>query len=538
MDKRELTDTQLKEPSRLNGRAPRRTFAIISHPDAGKTTLTEKLLLYGNAIDLAGNVRARRNHRNTTSDWMAMEQERGISITSTVLQFPYRDHIINLLDTPGHQDFSEDTYRTLSAVDSAVMVLDAAKGIEPQTRKLFDVCRKRGIPIFTFINKMDRPARDPYELLDEIEEILGMEPVPMNWPVGDGPGFRGVYDRRTKGVYLYERTVRNERMAPEVFLPVEKLKKDGSFNESQIEKLESDVELLDGLGIEFDHSRMLTEKQTPVFFGSALTNFGVRLFLEAFVDFAPPPQPYESDEGSVKPSEPDFSGFIFKIQANMNPKHRDSVAFLRVCSGHFERGMLVTHVQSGKTIRLQRPYRLFANEREVIDEAYPGDVVGLPNTGDFAIGDTLCEGNLLRFASIPRFQPEHFALLRNNDPGKQKQFIKGLRQLETEGAVQVYHNVNAMKREPILAVVGQLQFEVVQARLLNEYSVITTLERLQLTEARFVEGPEKVIEQLPMRNEVLLARDSDERLILLFSSSFYIRYYSEKHPELTFTPID
>jgi peptide chain release factor 3 len=538
MDKRELTDTQIKEPSRLNGRAPRRTFAIISHPDAGKTTLTEKLLLYGNAIDLAGNVRARRNHRNTTSDWMAMEQERGISITSTVLQFPYRDHIINLLDTPGHQDFSEDTYRTLSAVDSAVMVLDAAKGIEPQTRKLFDVCRKRGIPIFTFINKMDRPARDPYELLDEIEEILGMEPVPMNWPVGDGPGFRGVYDRRTKGVYLYERTVRNERMAPEVFLPVEKLKKDGSFNESQIEKLESDVELLDGLGIEFDHSRMLTEKQTPVFFGSALTNFGVRLFLEAFVDFAPPPQPYESDEGSVKPSEPDFSGFIFKIQANMNPKHRDSVAFLRVCSGHFERGMLVTHVQSGKTIRLQRPYRLFANEREVIDEAYPGDVVGLPNTGDFAIGDTLCEGNLLRFASIPRFQPEHFALLRNNDPGKQKQFIKGLRQLETEGAVQVYHNVNAMKREPILAVVGQLQFEVVQARLLNEYSVITTLERLQLTEARFVEGPEKVIEQLPMRNEVLLARDSDERLILLFSSSFYIRYYSEKHPELTFTPID
>lgn len=537
MDNMELTAAQINTPSRLNGTAPRRTFAIISHPDAGKTTLTEKLLLYGNAIELAGNVRARRNHRNTTSDWMAMEQERGISITSTVLQFPYRHHIINLLDTPGHQDFSEDTYRTLSAVDSAVMVLDAAKGIEPQTRKLFEVCRKRGIPIFTFINKMDRPARDPYELLDEIEELLGMEPVPMNWPVGDGPGFRGVYDRQTKGVYLYERTVRNERMAPEVFVPLEKLKIGAAISENQFEKLESDVELLDGLGIEFDHQRMLSEEQTPVFFGSALTNFGVRLFLEAFVDFAPPPQPYQSDEGLVKPSHPDFSGFIFKIQANMNPKHRDSVAFLRICSGRFERGMVVNHVQSGKSVRLQRPYRLFANEREVIDEAYPGDVVGLPSTGDFAIGDTICSGTPLHFTSIPRFQPEHFALLHNTDPGKQKQFLKGLRQLETEGAVQVYHNVNALKREPILAVVGQLQFEVVQARLLNEYNVVATLERLHFTEARFVEGPEKVIEQLPMRNEVLLARDSEERLVLLFSSSFYLRYYSEKHPELTFTTI-
>jgi peptide chain release factor 3 len=537
MDKLETTEIDINHPSRLNGIEPRRTFAIISHPDAGKTTLTEKLLLYGNAIELAGNVRARRNHRNTTSDWMAMEQERGISITSTVLQFPYRGHIINLLDTPGHQDFSEDTYRTLSAVDSAVMVLDAAKGIEPQTRKLFEVCRKRGIPIFTFINKMDRPARDPYELLDEIEELLGMQPVPLNWPVGDGPGFRGIYDRKTKGVYLYERTVRNERIAPETFVPLQMLKKDGSLSDSQAEKLESDIELLDGLGIDFDHDRMLREEQTPVFFGSALTNFGVRLFLEAFVDYAPPPQPYESEEGSVEPSKPDFSGFIFKIQANMNPKHRDSVAFLRVCSGHFTRGMLVTHVQSGKTLRLQRPYRLFANEREVIDDAYPGDVVGLPNTGDFAIGDTLCSGSPLRFAPIPRFQPEHFALLRNIDPSKQKQFLKGLRQLETEGAVQVYHNMNALKREPILAVVGELQFEVVQARLLNEYSVATSMERLHFTEARYVEGPDKVIEQLPMRNEVLLARDSEDRLMLLFSTTFYIRYYSEKHPELTFIPI-
>jgi peptide chain release factor 3 len=538
MENVDLCESKTIASSRLNGFAPRRTFAIISHPDAGKTTLTEKLLLYGNAIELAGNVRARRNQRTTTSDWMKMEQERGISITSTVLQFPYRGHIINLLDTPGHQDFSEDTYRTLSAVDSAVMVLDAAKGIEPQTRKLFEVCRKRGIPIFTFINKMDRPARDPYELLDEIEELLGMEPVPINWPVGDGPGFRGVYDRHSKGVYLYERTVRNERIAPEIFVSLDRLDKEASVSDSQLDKLKSDVELLDGLGIDFDHDRMLMEEQTPVFFGSALTNFGVRLFLESFIDFAPPPQPYLSETGSVDPSNPEFSGFVFKIQANMNPKHRDSVAFLRVCSGKFERGMLVTHVQSGKTIRLQRPYRLFANEREVIDEAYPGDVVGLPNSGDFAIGDTLCSGEPLRFNSIPRFQPEHFALLRNNDPGKQKQFIKGLRQLETEGAVQVYHNVNALKREPILAVVGQLQFDVVQARLQNEYNVTAALELLHFTEAHYVEGPEKVIEQLPMRNEVLLARNSEDKLVLLFSSSFYLRYYSEKHPELKFTAID
>jgi peptide chain release factor 3 len=538
MENDELSESQVITSSRLNGSAPRRTFAIISHPDAGKTTLTEKLLLYGNAIELAGNVRARRNHRNTTSDWMAMEQERGISITSTVLQFPYKGYIINLLDTPGHQDFSEDTYRTLSAVDSAVMVLDAAKGIEPQTRKLFEVCRKRGIPIFTFINKMDRPARDSYELLDEIEELLGMEPVPMNWPIGDGPSFQGIYDRQTKGVYLYERTVRNERIAPETFIPFDRLKKVDSISENQLEKLKSDVELLDGLGIEFDHGLMLTESQTPVFFGSALTNFGVRLFLDAFIEFAPPPQPYLSETGYIKPAYPELSGFIFKIQANMNPKHRDSVAFLRVCSGKFERGMNVTHVQSGKSIRLQRPYRLFANDREVIDEAYPGDVVGLPNSGDFAIGDTICTGRLLQFNSIPRFQPEHFALLRNIDPGKQKQFIKGLGQLETEGAVQVYHNVNALKREPILAVVGQLQFEVVQARLQNEYNVTTALEQLTFTEARYVEGPEKVIDQLPMRNEVLLARNSEGRLLLLFSSSFYLRYYSEKHPELTFTPIN
>ena len=517
--------------------ARRRTFAIISHPDAGKTTLTEKLLLYGNAIDLAGNVRARRNQRSATSDWMAMERERGISITSTVLQFPYQDHVINLLDTPGHQDFSEDTYRTLSAVDSAVMVLDAAKGIEPQTRKLFEVCRQRGIPIFTFINKMDRPARDSLELLDEIQELLGMEPVPMNWPLGHGLGFRGVYDRMAHNVCLYERTERNERMAPELFIGLEEALTQGLLSEEQQSNVREQIELLDSLGIAFDAEKVLHEEQTPVFFGSALTNFGVRLFLDAFVKYAPPPQPYPSDAGEVPPQDPDFSGFIFKIQANMNPKHRDSVAFLRVCSGRFERGASALHAQSGKTVKLMRPYKLFANEREIIDEAYPGDVVGLPNNGEFAIGDTLCTGALRHFAALPRFQPEHFAILRNTDTNKRKQFDKGLEQLQREGAVLVFYSVNAFRREPILAVVGQLQFDVVQARLQIEYNVPTTLERLPHVLARWIEGPEEAAQSIPERSEVMLARDDQQRLLGLFISPFFVKFYTEKFPQLEFREI-
>ncbi|MCE9645324.1 MAG: peptide chain release factor 3 [Chloroflexi bacterium] len=518
--------------------AMRRTFAIISHPDAGKTTLTEKLLLYGNAIELAGNVRARRNQRSTTSDWMEMERERGISITSTILQFPYQEHVINLLDTPGHQDFSEDTYRTLSAVDSAVMVIDGAKGIEPQTLKLFEVCRKRGIPVFTFINKMDRPARDPFDLLDEIKKVLGMEPIPMNWPVGDGPDFKGVYDRLTQGVYLFERTERNERMAPEEFIPLDRLVGNKVITPNRYKDLAESIHLLDEAGVVFDHESVLKEKQTPVFFGSAVTNFGVRLFLDAFVKYAPPPQPYPSDSGIVAPTSPEFSGFVFKIQANMNPKHRDSVAFLRICSGRFERGMDLVHAQSGKTLRMLRPYKLFAAEREIIDEAYPGDVLGLPNNGDFAIGDSLCSGAPFRFASIPRFQPEHFALLRNTDLGKQKQFAKGLQQLESEGAVQVLYNLNAFKREPILAVVGQLQFDVVQARLKAEYNVPTELERLPHVLMRWIKGSDADVEKLPNRGEAIIARDSRDEWVALFSSTFFLKHYAEKYPELRFVEIN
>ncbi len=518
--------------------AARRTFAIISHPDAGKTTLTEKLLLYGNAIHLAGSVRARRSQRHATSDWMAIERERGISITSTVLQFPYQDHTLNLLDTPGHEDFSEDTYRTLAAVDSAVMVLDAAKGIEAQTRKLFDVCRRRGIPIFTFINKLDRPARDPLELLDELEQTLGMQPVPMNWPIGDGPAFQGVYDRALRGVYLYDRTVRNETIAPEYFLPLDDPALAQQLGDAALARLRGDVDLLDGLGITFDHELVLGGAQTPVYFGSALTNFGVRLFLDGFTQYGPAPRPYPSDHGAIPPDRPEFSGFIFKIQANMNPHHRDSVAFLRVCSGRFERDMTVTHTQGQRDLRLPRPYRFFANEREVIEEAYPGDIIGLPSNGQFAIGDSLVAGPPFAFAPIPRFAPEHFALLRNTDIGKQKQFVKGLRQLETEGAMQVLYDQDAAQRHPILAVVGRLQFDVVQARLEQEYNVTAVVEPLTYKLARWLTGPAEVLDRLPWGHGLLRARDGRDRLVALFRSPFDLTYCQDKFPEVEYLTQD
>ncbi|MCC7362370.1 MAG: peptide chain release factor 3 [Anaerolineales bacterium] len=514
--------------------ARRRTFAIISHPDAGKTTLTEKLLLYGNAIHLAGSVRARRQQRHATSDWMAIERERGISITSTVLQFPYREHVFNLLDTPGHEDFSEDTYRTLAAVDSAVMVLDGAKGIEAQTRKLFEVCRKRGIPIFTFINKFDRPARDPLELLDELEQILGMQPAPMNWPIGDGLGFRGVYDRLAHGVYLYDRTVRNETIAPETFMAGDDPALSDHLDEAALTRLRNEVDLLDGLNIHFDHELVLGAQQTPVFFGSALTNFGVRLFLDGFLAYGPAPLPYPTDAGPIAPEQPSFAGFVFKIQANMNPNHRDSVAFLRICSGRFERDMTVYHAQGERTLRLPRPYRFFANEREVIEEAYPGDIIGLPAGGQFAIGDTLAQERGFKFAPIPRFQPEHFATLRNTDIGKQKQFLKGLSQLETEGAMQVLYEVDAGQRHPILAVVGRLQFDVVQARLEQEYGVNAVVEPLTYKVARWIEGPPEALERLPWGHGLLRTRDLAGCLVALFRSPFDLNYCLEKFPEVQY----
>jgi peptide chain release factor 3 len=517
--------------------ARRRTFAIISHPDAGKTTLTEKLLLYGNAIHLAGAVRARREQRSATSDWMEMERERGISITSTVLQFPYRGYVVNLLDTPGHQDFSEDTYRTLMAVDSAVMVLDAARGVEAQTRKLFDVCRRRGIPIFTFINKMDRPALDPLALLDEIETVLGMEPVPANWPIGDGESFLGVYDRASGDVHLYDRTVHNQTMSPEHITTLDDPRIREKLGDLRYEDLLVNIGLLDELRA-FDEEATLAAEQTPVYFGSALTNFGVQLFLDDFVRFAPAPGAYGSDAGPVDPVEHPFSGFVFKIQANMDPRHRDSVSFLRICSGRFERSMTVRHPRDGAEIRLSRPYRFFADEREVIDEAYPGDIIGLPGgRRDFAIGDTLSSNGDFHFDPIPRFAPEHFARLVLTDIGKHKQFRKGLAQLETEGAMQVLLEADASKRDPILAVVGVLQFDVVRARLEAEYNVPTRLEPLPYSVARLVEGPAGAVESLPWTYGMLRTNDSDGRLVALFRSEFEVGYHAEKYPQITFKAV-
>lgn len=513
--------------------AARRTFAIISHPDAGKTTLTEKLLLYGNAIHLAGSVRARRNQRNAISDWMAMERERGISITSTVLQFPYRGRVINLLDTPGHQDFSEDTYRVLTAVDSAVMVLDAAKGVEAQTRKLFEVCSRRGIPIFTFINKMDRPARDPLALLDEIETVLGMSAAPMNWPVGEGDSFMGVYDRATGRVHLYDRTVRNQTIAPETITTLDDPRLAAGLSTVQWEDFQTNIGLLDELAA-FEPARFERSQQTAVYFGSALTNFGVQLFLDDFVRYAPPPSAYPSDRGAVDPVEHGFSGFVFKIQANMNPRHRDNVAFVRICSGRFERNMVVVHTRTGRSLRLPRPYTFFADERTVVEEAYAGDIIGLPGNKEFAIGDTLSADRPFNYQPIPRFAPEHFGRLIALDISKQKQFLKGLHQLETEGAMQVLYDADALRRDPILAVVGRLQFEVVQARLEDEYHVQTRLEMLPHQLCRYVSGPQETIEQLPWRYGMLRAQDGEGRLVALFSSPHELHYYAQKHSDLTF----
>ena len=439
----------------------RRSFAIISHPDAGKTTLTEKLLLYGGAIHVAGQVSARKRQRQATSDWMALERERGISITSTVLQFPYAGHTLNLLDTPGHQDFGEDTYRTLLAADSAVMLIDAAKGVEPQTKKLFAICRERGIPLFTFVNKLDRPSRDPLELLDELETVLGIGAYPMNWPLGSGDEFKGVYDRRTRALHLFERSAHGATRAAETMTDARDERLRELVDEHNFVRFREGLDLLDGAGESFDRDAMLRGAATPVFFGSAVTNFGVRLFLDNFVEMAPLPGP----RAGIPPASQEFTGFVFKIQANMDPRHRDRIAFVRVCSGKFERDMLVRNGRTGKEVRLSRAMRLFADERESLDAAYAGDVVGLANPGAFAIGDSLYDGAPVDFPPIPAFAPEHFSAVRSIDTSSYKSFGKGIAQLREEGAVQVFYPLGSTRTEPILAAVGELQFEVAKYRL-------------------------------------------------------------------------
>ncbi len=515
----------------------RRNFAIISHPDAGKTTLTEKLLLYGGAIHEAGAVKARRAQRKATSDWMAMEQQRGISITSTVLQFEYHNCQINLLDTPGHQDFSEDTYRTLAAADNAVMLIDAAKGLEPQTRKLFEVCKMRKLPIFTFVNKLDRPGREPLELLDEIEQELGLQTYAVNWPIGTGDRFKGVFDRRNQQIHLFERSAHGSREAVNTIVDLGDPRIEQLLDRDLYHQFKDDLELIEGIGPELDSDLVHHGKMTPVFFGSAMTNFGVELFLDTFLDYALKPGARNSNLGEMQPTYPEFSGFVFKLQANMDPKHRDRVAFIRVCTGKFEKDMTVSHSRTGKTIRLSRPQKLFAQDRESIDYAYPGDVIGLNNPGVFAIGDTIYNGQKIEYEGIPSFSPEIFASLRNPNPSKFKQFLKGVSELREEGAVQIMYSADEMKREPILAAVGQLQFEVVQFRLLQEYGVETLLDLLPYTVARWVTAGWEALEKAGRLFNTVTVKDSWGRPVLLFRNEWNCQQVEGDCPELKLSAI-
>lgn len=525
------------EQELLKAVSKRRNFAIISHPDAGKTTLTEKLLLYGGAIHQAGAVKARGEQRRVTSDWMELEKQRGISITSTVLQFDYLNYYINLLDTPGHQDFSEDTYRTLAAADNAVMLIDAAKGLEPQTRKLFEVCKLRRLPIFTFVNKMDRPGRSALELLDEIEQELGLQTYPVNYPIGSGDYFKGVFDRREKAYHLFERVAHGSLEVPEIIIPQgdDSIRK--YIDEQLYEETLEELEILEEVGASFDLQAIHEGRMTPVFFGSAMTNFGVRLFLESFLDYALPPTPRKSNLGELEPTHPDFSGFVFKLQANMDPKHRDRVAFVRVCTGKFEKDMTVNHARSGKSIRLSHPQKLFAQGRDSIEEAYPGDIIGLNNPGVFAIGDTIYLGKKLEYEGIPSFSPELFCYLKNPNPSKFKQFQKGVQQLQEEGAVQIMYSIDEFIRDPILAAVGQLQFEVVQFRMLSEYNVETTLEPIPYSVARWVVDGWEALEKVGRLFNVMTVKDARNRPVLLFRNQWNVGQLESDHPELKLNSI-
>ncbi|QQS37716.1 MAG: peptide chain release factor 3 [Ignavibacteriales bacterium] len=512
----------------------RRTFAIISHPDAGKTTLTEKFLLYGGALQLAGSVTARKNQRSATSDWMELEKKRGISISSTVLQFDYRGFKINLLDTPGHEDFSEDTYRVLTAVDAVVMVIDAAKGIESQTRKLFEVCSKRQIPIFTFMNKLDRPSRDPLELIDELESVLKIGAFVMNFPIGTGINFMGVFDRLKKDVHLFERTTGGAYKAPVSIHTVNDTLIRDRMSDDDYKKFVEEIDILDSAGEEFHPEEVLQGKLTPVFFGSAKNNFGVQLLLDSFLEYAQPPVPRTSSSGIIQPDHETFSGFIFKIQANMDPKHRDRIAFLRICSGKFSRDMQATHTASGKKIRLSNSQKLFGQERETVDEAYAGDIVGFVGNSNFGIGDTITEDPAIVYDEIPKFAPEYFVFMQNPNPSNYKKFRDGLEQLLQEGVIQAFYLKNSYQKVPLLGAVGPLQFEVVQYRLEGEYGAESRLEQTNWKVLRWL-SPE--INDEAQKNILLpagaaFASDSDERTVILFTSEWSLNYFKEKNPSI------
>lgn len=516
----------------------RRTFAIISHPDAGKTTLTEKLLLYGGAIREAGTVKSRKSQKHAVSDWMEIEKQRGISVTSSVLQFNYGDHCINILDTPGHQDFSEDTYRTLMAADSAVMVVDSSKGVESQTKKLFKVCKMRGIPIFTFINKMDRQGKDPFELLEDIENSLGIRSYPMNWPVGSDKSFKGVYNRTKEQIELFNDSNHGQNIAKAETGNLSEAKFSELLGPQLHEKLLDDLELLDHAGDEFDLDKILHGELTPVFFGSALTNFGVEPFLKSFLELTPPPSPRESDQGLVDPESENFTGFIFKIQANMNPTHRDRIAFLRICSGKFTKGMQVNHVQENKKVRLAQPQQFMAQDRVIVETAYPGDIIGLHDPGIFRIGDTLCEdGSGIKYAGIPVFAPEHFAKVYTKNSLKRKQFIKGIEQLSEEGSIQVFRRPNIGVEELIIGVVGVLQFEVLEYRLKNEYGVDIIIESLPYRYVRWIKSDAFDRKDISMTMDTLLVQDEYETPVLIFQNEWSIRQFEERNKKLTLQEI-
>ncbi len=512
----------------------RRTFAIISHPDAGKTTLTEKFLLYGGVINQAGSVKGKATAKHAVSDWMEIEKERGISVTSSVLQFEYDDCCINILDTPGHQDFSEDTYRTLMAADSAVMVIDASKGVEAQTRKLFKVCAMRHIPVFTFINKMDREALDTYELLDQIEKELGIPTCPINWPIGSGKAFRGVFDREHSEIELFSDTMKGTRMGN-----VEKITLDdadilGHVDQEQLDQLEEEIELLDGASAEFDQDSVNAGELSPVFFGSALMNFGVETFLQHFLKMTTTPLPRKSDQGVIDPmTEKDFSAFVFKIQANMNKAHRDRIAFMRICSGEFDAGMDAFHIQGGKKVRLSQPQQMMASERKMIEKAYGGDIIGIFDPGIFSIGDTITTSpKKYVYEGIPTFAPEHFARVRQVNTMKRKQFLKGVNQIAQEGAIQIFQEFNTGMEEIIVGVVGVLQFDVLKYRLKNEYNVEIILENLPYEHIRWILNEEVDLAEIRGTSDMKKIKDLKGRPLLLFINSWSVGMTLERNEGL------
>ena len=511
----------------------RRTFAIISHPDAGKTTLTEKFLLYGGQINLAGSVKGKATARHAVSDWMEIEKERGISVTSSVLQFEYGGMCINILDTPGHQDFSEDTYRTLMAADSAVMVIDGSKGVEAQTRKLFKVCAMRHIPIFTFINKMDRDAMDTFELLDDIENELGIPTCPINWPIGSGKEFRGVYDRNTKKVLTFSDTMKGTKEGIEKEISIDDDELLLEIGDEAKATLLEELELLDGAGAEFDIKAVSCGELSPVFFGSALTNFGVETFLQHFLDMTTSPLPRMSDKGEIDPFSPDFSAFVFKIQANMNKAHRDRIAFMRICSGEFDAGMSVYHVQGKKDVRLSQPQQMMAESRKMVDKAYAGDIIGIFDPGIFSIGDTLTTSkDKFEFEGIPTFAPEHFARVSQVDTMKRKQFMKGITQIAQEGAIQIFQEYNTGMEEIIVGVVGVLQFDVLKYRLNNEYNVEIRMENLPYEYIRWIENEDYDIDHIQGTSDMKKVKDLKDRPLLLFANSWSVGMVEERNEGL------